>query len=250
MLAFCFGSSALQLPLGLAVPDVDRAAARAARADRRRRLQVPDARLVQERPRQQRADRADVDDVVRVRVARRSAPSSAARTSDWSPRCLMPSAFDFEISCVKRTQREHRMQRSLSSTMRSDSSWNLVDVDLRLARDRRRAVVRVVVVLQRALAGLVADAAVDRVVERDELHRLLAVRPHELGVGEHAQALGHRHVAGDLDPAAALDLHDADAAVAGDRQLRVPAEVRDEDSRSRAPPPARSGCPRPAPAAR
>ena len=77
MRAFCFGSSALQLPLGLAVPEVDGAAARAARAHRRRRLQVPDARLVQERARQQRADRADVDDVVGVRVVRRSAPSSA-----------------------------------------------------------------------------------------------------------------------------------------------------------------------------
>ena len=96
--------------------------------------------------------------------------SSAARTSEASPRCGMPSAFDFEISRVKRTQREHRMQRSLSSTMRSDSGWNLVACTFGVARDRRRAVVLVVVVLQRALAGLVADAAIDRVVERDELH--------------------------------------------------------------------------------
>ena len=40
----------------------------------------------------------------------------------------MPSAFDFEISRVNRTQREHRMHRSLSSTMRSESEWNLVDL--------------------------------------------------------------------------------------------------------------------------
>ena len=56
-----------------------------------------------------------------------SGRSSAARTSDVSPRCVMPSAFDFDISRVKRTQREHRMQRSLSSTMRSESAWNLVE---------------------------------------------------------------------------------------------------------------------------
>ncbi len=56
-----------------------------------------------------------------------SGRSSAARTSDASPRCMMPSAFDFDISRVKRTQREHRMQRSLSSTMRSESGWNLVE---------------------------------------------------------------------------------------------------------------------------
>ncbi len=39
----------------------------------------------------------------------------------------MPSALDFEISRVKRTQRVHRMQRSLSSTIRFDSSSCLVD---------------------------------------------------------------------------------------------------------------------------
>ena len=55
-----------------------------------------------------------------------SGESSAARTSDTSPRFLMPSAFDLEISRVKRTQREHRMQRSLSSRIRSDRSWNFV----------------------------------------------------------------------------------------------------------------------------
>jgi hypothetical protein len=38
----------------------------------------------------------------------------------------MPSACDFDTSRVKRTQREHSTQRSLSSRMRCDSSWNLV----------------------------------------------------------------------------------------------------------------------------
>src|SRR4029078_13709275 len=58
----------IQLPFRLAMPDVDRAAARAARADGRRGLQVPDAGLVQERAGEQCADRAEVDDVVRVRI--------------------------------------------------------------------------------------------------------------------------------------------------------------------------------------
>src|SRR4030095_15326885 len=56
-----------------------------------------------------------------------SARSSEARTSDASPRCVIPKAFDFEISRVKRTQREQRMQRSLSSRIRSDNGWNLVE---------------------------------------------------------------------------------------------------------------------------
>ena len=54
------------------------------------------------------------------------APSSTGRISEWSPRFCTPSAWVFEISRVKRTQRVHRMQRSLSSTMRSDSGKCLV----------------------------------------------------------------------------------------------------------------------------
>jgi hypothetical protein len=65
----------------------------------------------------------------------------------------------------------------------------------------------------------------DRVVEERELEHRLSMLAHELGVGEHAQAFGGRHVAGDLDPAAALDLHDAHAAAAGDGERRVIAEV-------------------------
>ena len=71
------------------------------------------------------------------------------------------------------------------------------------------------------------DAAVHRVVERDELQDRLAVRLDVVGVGEHLHAGADRHVAGDVEPAA-LDLHEAHAAVAGRRQVRVPAEVRHE----------------------
>ena len=58
----------VELPFGLAMPDLDRAAARASRADGGSRLEIPDSCLVQERTREQRADRTEVDDVVRVRV--------------------------------------------------------------------------------------------------------------------------------------------------------------------------------------
>ncbi len=46
----------------------------------------------------------------------------AGRISEWSPRFCTPRALDFETSRVKRTQRVHRMQRSLSSVMRSLSA--------------------------------------------------------------------------------------------------------------------------------
>ena len=93
--------------------------------------------------------------------------------------------------------------------------------------ERALTAVLVVVILQRALAGLVADAAVDRVVERDELQDRLAVRLHFRRVREHLHALGNGHVAGDVE-SAAFDLDQAHAAIADDRQLRMPAEIRDE----------------------
>src|SRR5690606_36380094 len=54
--------------LSLAMEDLDVAARRTARADGRRALQVPDARLEAELATGERADGADVDDVLRVAV--------------------------------------------------------------------------------------------------------------------------------------------------------------------------------------
>ena len=195
-------------------------------------LQVPDAGLVLERLRQQRADRAEVDDVVRVRVALERAVAGRADQRMVAARLDAEPVRKRHLAGEAHAARTH----DAALVVERDALGQRVELgrpDLRVARGRRRAVVRVVVVLQHALAGLVADAAVHRVVERDQLHRLLAPRPHRLGVGVDAHARGDRHVAGDLHPAAALrvlDLDDADAAVARDRQRRMPAEVRDEDA--------------------
>ena len=96
--------------------------------------------------------------------------------------------------------------------------------DLGIVGDRGCAVVPVVIVLQQALAGLVADAAVNRVVERGELQNGLAVGEDVRRLGQDAHAGLDRHVAGDVQPAA-LFLHRADTAVAGHGQRRVPAEI-------------------------
>jgi len=53
------------------------------------------------------------------------------------------------------------------------------------------------------------------------------MRFHVVGVGQHLHARADGHVAGDVD-AAALDVDQAHAAVAGDGQVRVPAEIGDE----------------------
>jgi len=112
-----------------------------------------------------------------------------------------------------------------------------------------------VVVLEPALAGLVADGAVDRVVEQE---KLLHVRPgvlDEVGVlRAHHHALRGHLLAGGLElglavddvvalggvpleyvehhralPGAGLDLDEAHAAVGRDGETRVPAVVRDLD---------------------
>src|SRR4029078_8168230 len=72
------GIERVQLPFGLAMPDVDRAAARAARTHRRSRLQVPHARAMDERPRQERADRTQVGDVVGIAIALEAAVLSGS----------------------------------------------------------------------------------------------------------------------------------------------------------------------------
>ena len=103
----------------------------------------------------------------------------------------------------------------------------LVEVEARVAR-----AVAVRQVLQRALAALVADGAVERVVEQDELeHRLLALGGRlRARVHLHAVARGHR--AGGLQLRHALDLDEAHAAGADGRaEPGLVTEDRDLDAR-------------------
>ena len=84
-------------------------------------------------------------------------------------------------------------------------------------------------ILQVALAGLVADRAVERVVGQQELqHRAPAVLG-LVALGVHDHPLGHGRVAGDLELGDLLHLHEADAAVARDGESGVVAVARNED---------------------
>ena len=86
-------------------------------------------------------------------------------------------------------------------------------------------------VLQRALAALVADRAVERVVDQEELeHRVLALAG-AVGVRVHDHAVGDRRGAGGLQLGHALDLDQAHAAGADGRaQARLVAEHRHLDA--------------------
>jgi len=82
-------------------------------------------------------------------------------------------------------------------------------------------------VLQLAFAALVADRAVERVVDEQELHHPLLRLHGQLGVRPHLHAVGDRRRAGRQRLGRLLDLHQAHAAVGRDGQLLVVAEVRD-----------------------
>src|SRR3546814_447972 len=85
-------------------------------------------------------------------------------------------------------------------------------------------------VLQVALAALVADRAVERMVDEQELHDAVARLLHLVGVGLDHHALADRHGAGGDRLGRTLHLDQAHAAVAGHRQAVVVAESRNLDA--------------------
>src|SRR4051794_37405833 len=88
----------------------------------------------------------------------------------------------------------------------------LLEVALGLDEARAAAAPAVGDVLQRALAALVADGAVERVVDEEELDDRLLGSLHALGLGVDDHAVLDRRRAGGLQLRDALDLDEAHAA--------------------------------------
>ena len=91
-------------------------------------------------------------------------------------------------------------------------------------------------VLQVALAALVADGAVERMVDKQELHDAFAGAAHEVAVGAHLHAVGGGHGAGGDGFGRAFELDEAHPAIAGDGQPFVIAEAWDLAARALARP--------------
>ncbi len=91
--------------------------------------------------------------------------------SAFSPRPAMPSSITPAISWPKRTQRVQWMQRVISSAEISGPMllWNTTRFASRVTRARGPAITDREV-LQLAFAALVADRAIERVVDQQELH--------------------------------------------------------------------------------
>src|SRR5207248_5584643 len=88
-----------------------------------------------------------------------------------------------------------------------------------------------VVILELALAALIANGAVHRMVDEVELHATALVVPHRRRVGRDLQALLDPYLAAGHEAAGSVaGLDQAHAALAGDGEARVVAEVRDGDA--------------------
>jgi hypothetical protein len=101
---------------------------------------------------------------------------------------------------------------------------------LLLAIARRRAAVADGEILQLAFAALIADGAVERMVDQQELHHALLRLDRLLRMRPRFHALGDRRCARRQRLGRLLDLHEAHPAVGGDRQLLVIAEMRNVDA--------------------
>ena len=136
-----------------------------------------------------------------------------------APRSISSMNGSPAICSEKRVQRAQSTQRSRSSSTWAEMLIGLGKVRLTPVEAGLAAAVGHRLVLQRALAALVADRAVERVVDQQELHdallRLVGDRRGDLGVDDHA--LGDRQRAGGLrlrEAAAVAGVGDVDQALA------------------------------------
>ncbi len=221
-----------QPPQDLAAPVVrtGRAAARAVLAHRRRGDQVEGAGAEAVRGRGERADRADLDGVAReVRlegVALAGADLLEGAALDQLDHRVAGDLVA-EAGAARAQHAPLAVQQHLGGDRHrfGEGAFAALEARLRVADLHR-------LVLERTLAALVADRAVQRVVDQQQLHhaalRLLGHRGGQLRFDDHAVgagdgARGHRF-------ALALDLDDALAAGAGRIQQRMVAKTRDLDA--------------------
>src|SRR5262249_9277346 len=201
----------------------------APRTEGRGALEVPDAGAEAEVAVGERADGTDVGDVRRVRIVE-GLPGRQRQE------VVVAALVEGELVGLRHLVEEAHAARAEHAALlveydvgTEDERLALVD----LGRERHAAPLAIVVhvvLLELALAGLIAHRAVDRVVDEQELEdgllggdRLVALRVHD-------HAVAHPGVAGDLQLGRLLDLHQAHAAVAGDGEPRMPAVVGDLDA--------------------
>ena len=197
------GVDVVILPRGLAVNDVfpaadeGIAAGGATGADALGLLEEPDAHLEAEIGRGQRADGADIDGVERVIAIERAVRMAGdGRYGCRDP--TKPSTSSCATSFMKRMQREQRTQRSASRVTRGPTSTFFGFLTLCSRKREPPLPYSTRELLELALAGLVADGAIERMIDEQKLHHALAAFLDHRGIGADAHALGDVLGAGNL----------------------------------------------------
>ncbi len=155
-----------------------------------------------------------------------------------SPRPVAPISGAPQTSAEKRTQRVHWMQRFIE-VLTSAPEIFVLDRALVLGKARGVDAVAHRLVLQVALAALVADRAIQRMVDQQEFHHAFARLLHHRRTRRDFRRLALRtrtaiaHAPGAARDRlrAALHLDQAHPAIAGDRQPLVVAEARNFGAR-------------------
>ena len=200
-------------------------------ADRFACDQFPGARLEAEYLVRQRADRAHVDDV----AAEFAVDGLADVGADFQ---VLAAAQAAEFRAAGDFGHEAHATRTLYTTRHLGFDQR-ADVFVRhhalaLGKTRHRAAVAHRQILQLALAALIADRAIQRMVDQQKFHHVALRRQRSLRLGEHLHAFHHRRGAGRLrlrhGLAAHLRLDHAHAAIRRDRQFVVIAETRDRNA--------------------
>src|SRR5215510_2094738 len=208
--------------------DADIAAGAATGADGRRFLQIPDANFEAEIAVRQRAHWTDINDVSRkwiienrIREQRNGGVIAAIDHRKFvGPGNLLKKAH---------TARAFDAALAVKYDVGTEN-FPFAVVLLSLLEAAPLEIVRHVIILQPALPRLITDRAIQRVIYQKKLHHRLSNRQHFRALGQNRHPFRRLSVTSDLELRHFLNLDEAHAAVAGDRQLRVIAIVRDVDA--------------------
>jgi hypothetical protein len=209
--------------------DADVAARAAARTDRRRLLQVPDAHFEAKIAIRKRADRADVDNIASQGIVE----NRAGKKSNGR---MVAAVDDSQLVGMGHFLQEAHAASAFDAPLAVENNVGAKDLPLAFMlffffEAAGLPVMLHIVVLEPALPGLIANGAVQRVIDEQELHDGLAHREDLGTLGQHGHALGDLRVAGNLQLGHFFDFHEAHAAIAGNRQFRMVTVVRDRNSR-------------------
>ena len=188
--------------------------------------QLPGAGTISERLRRQRADRAQVDDVTReFRIDR-----AAHERDDLG---VLAAPDHAQLHDARNLLPESHAARAVDAARhvgRYQGPEVLVHHDaLFFLVARPAAAVPHREVLQLALAALIADRAIERMVDEQEFHHALLRGHRLLRVRPHFHAVGDRRRTGRKGLGRLFHLHQTHATVGGDREFPVVTEMRHED---------------------